>query len=66
MSPPGWVWTPDQSGPFYTILGVFLILAAGRDPFEHRGLIWFTVRSSAAHAASCWSRPWLTKASVAV
>ena len=54
--PAGWAWGHGHSHHemmivgVYAILGVFLIRAA-RDPEAHRSLIWFTVWSSAAHAA---------------
>jgi hypothetical protein len=32
----------------YSVLGVFLLLAA-KEPLRHRSLIWFTVWSSVAH-----------------
>jgi hypothetical protein len=54
--PSGWAWTPDQAEfrvmilGIYATLGIFLILAA-RNPMAHRSLIWFTVWSSAVHAA---------------
>jgi len=57
--PSGWSWhhgAPYQSTYFmmivgvYATLGVFLILAA-RNPRAHVSLIWFTVWSSAVHAA---------------
>jgi hypothetical protein len=57
--PSGWSWhmgAPYTSDYFmmivgvYAVLGVFLILAA-RDPLANRSLIWFTVASSAVHAA---------------
>jgi hypothetical protein len=34
----------------YATLGIFL-LAAARDPSAHKSLIWFTIWSSAVHAA---------------
>ena len=52
----GWGWgtTPSDLMPMmvglYFVLGVFLIIAS-RDPLRHRSLIWFTVWSSAVHAA---------------
>ncbi len=57
--PSGWAWhhgAPYESQYFmmivgvYATLGVFLILAA-RDPAANTSLIWFTVWSSAMHAA---------------
>jgi hypothetical protein len=57
--PSGWAWhagPPMASHYFmmivgvYATLGVFLILAA-RDPAANASLIWFTVVSSAVHAA---------------
>ena len=54
--PSGWAWTPPQAEyqvmilGIYVTLGVFLLLAA-RNPMAHRSLIWFTVWSSAVHAA---------------
>ncbi|MEW9572598.1 DUF6632 domain-containing protein [Rhodanobacter sp. Si-c] len=49
-----WVWQhADDLVPMflslYVTLGVFL-LAAARNPAEHRSLIWFTAWSSFAHA----------------
>ena len=57
--PSGWVWA--QGHPHsqhylmmiigvYATLGVFLIIAS-RNPYAHKSLIWFTVWSSAVHAA---------------
>jgi hypothetical protein len=54
--PSGWTWGHGHSRylmmilGIYATLGVFLVLAA-RDPYADRGLIWFTVWSSAVHAA---------------
>jgi hypothetical protein len=57
--PSGWAWHPGapyQSDYFmmivglYATLGVFLCTAARR-PEAHVSLIWFTVASSAVHAA---------------
>ncbi len=54
--PSGWVWHSGHSDyplmivGVYATLGVFL-LAASRNPLAHRSLIWFTVWSSAIHAA---------------
>jgi hypothetical protein len=57
--PSGWAWhhgAPYDSDYFmmivglYAVLGVFLCLAARR-PEAHISLIWFTVWSSAVHAA---------------
>jgi hypothetical protein len=54
--PSGWTWGHGHSHYLmmilgvYATLGVFLVLAA-RDPYADRGLIWFTVWSSAVHAA---------------
>ena len=54
--PSGWTWGHGHSHylmmilGIYATLGVFLVLAA-RDPYADRGLIWFTVWSSAVHAA---------------
>jgi hypothetical protein len=57
--PSGWAWHPGapyHSQYFmmivgvYATLGVFLINAA-RNPRAHTSLIWFTVWSSAVHAA---------------
>jgi len=54
--PSGWAWQPEQPAylhmilGIYATLGVFLLLAA-RDPARHLSLIWFTVWSSAVHAA---------------
>ena len=57
--PSGWAWhdgAPHASHYFpmiaavYLVLGLFLIRAS-RDPSRHVSLIWFTIWSSAAHAA---------------
>lgn len=54
--PQGWSWEPRQSEyeqmimGVYATLGVFLLIAS-RNPLQHRSLIWFTVWSSAVHAA---------------
>lgn len=57
--PSGWAWhhgAPYESDYFmmivglYAVLGVFLCLAA-RKPENNVSLIWFTVWSSAVHAA---------------
>ena len=55
--PSGWVWHNGHGEYYlqmicgvYAVLGVFLI-AAARDPSEHRSLISFTIWSSVAHAA---------------
>ncbi len=54
--PAGWGWEPRQPEyeqmilGVYATLGVFLIVAA-KDPMQHRSLIWFTIWSSAVHAA---------------
>jgi hypothetical protein len=57
--PSGWAWhpgSPHHSDYFmmivglYATLGVFLLNAA-RNPQSHLSLIWFTVWSSAVHAA---------------
>jgi hypothetical protein len=54
--PSGWSWYPRGShsehmiAVVYAVLSVFLLRAA-RDPLRHGSLIWFTVWSSAAHAA---------------
>lgn len=57
--PSGWAWhhgAPYQSDYFmmivglYAVLGVFLCLAARR-PEANVSLIWFTIWSSAVHAA---------------
>ena len=57
--PSGWAWhhgAPYESQYFmmivgvYATLGVFLLLAS-RDPGANSSLIWFTVWSSAVHAA---------------
>jgi hypothetical protein len=34
----------------YATLGVFLLIAS-RNPYAHKGLIWFTVWSSVVHGA---------------
>jgi hypothetical protein len=55
--PSGWVWGQVHSQHYlmmiigvYATLGVFLIIAS-RNPYAHKSLIWFTVWSSAVHAA---------------
>ena len=54
--PSGWTWHTGYSDypmmivGVYATLGVFLIIAA-RNPLENLSLIWFTVWSSAVHAA---------------
>ena len=54
--PSGWLWHGGEGKYYlqmicsiYVVLGVFLI-AAARNPSEHRSLISFTVWSSLAHA----------------
>lgn len=54
--PAGWVWHGGQGSYYlqmicgvYAVLGVFLI-AASKNPTEHRSLISFTIWSSVAHA----------------
>lgn len=52
--PSGWKWGhvpshyPAMLMGVYATLGVFLLIAA-RNPLAHRGLIWFTIASSAVH-----------------
>lgn len=54
--PSGWAWGHGHSHYFmmivgvYVTLGVFLLIAS-RNPDAHRSLIWFTIWSSAVHAA---------------
>ena len=54
--PSGWRWSPNQPQyeqmivGVYATLGIFLLLAA-RNPLRNLSLIWFTVFSSAVHAA---------------
>ena len=55
--PSGWVWGQGHPQHYlmmiigvYATLGVFLIIAS-RNPYAHKSLIWFTVWSSAVHAA---------------
>ena len=55
--PSGWVWGQGHPQHYlmmiigvYATLGVFLLLAA-RNPSANKSLIWFTVWSSAVHAA---------------
>ena len=58
--PSGWAWHSGMSHSLphylqmilgvYATLGVFLVMAS-RDPLRHLSLIWFTVWSSAVHAA---------------
>jgi len=54
--PAGWVWHGGEGTYYlqmicgvYAVLGVFLI-AAARDPSNHRSLISFTIWSSLVHA----------------
>ncbi len=54
--PSGWVWHGGHGRYYlqmicgvYAVLGGFLI-AAARNPEQHRSLIWFTVWSSVVHA----------------
>jgi hypothetical protein len=54
--PSGWVWHGGEGRYYlqmicgvYAVLGAFLI-AAARNPSEHRSLIWFTIGSSIVHA----------------
>jgi hypothetical protein len=54
--PSGWCWGHGPSHYLTMIIAVYAVLgacliAAARDPFANRSLIWFTVWSSAAHAA---------------
>ena len=55
--PSGWVWHTGHSPHYlqmilgvYATLGTFLLIAS-RNPLAHSSLIWFTVWSSAVHAA---------------
>ena len=55
--PSGWVWGQVHPQHYlmmiigvYATLGVFLLIAS-RNPYAHKSLIWFTVWSSAVHAA---------------
>jgi len=54
--PSGWAWGQGHSHYLmmiigvYATLGVFLIIAS-RNPYAHKSLIWFTIWSSAVHAA---------------
>jgi len=54
LFPAGFSWHPRGSHSeymiivIYTVLGIFLLLAA-RDPLRHRSLIWFSVWQAAAH-----------------
>ena len=54
--PSGWTWGQGHSHYLmmiigvYATLGVFLMIAS-KDPLRHTSLIWFTVWSSAVHAA---------------
>jgi hypothetical protein len=54
--PSGWTWGQGHSHYLmmiigvYATLGVFLLIAS-RNPYAHKGLIWFTVWSSVVHAA---------------
>ena len=56
MWPSGWRWHTGESHypamilGVYATLGVFLLIAS-RNPLAHVSLIWFTVWSSAVHAA---------------
>jgi hypothetical protein len=54
--PSGWCWGHGPSHYLTMIIGVYatlgaFLLWAARDPFANRSLIWFTVWSSAVHAA---------------
>jgi hypothetical protein len=61
--PAGFRWQPPQPEyeqmlvSIYATLGVFL-LRASREPLRHLSLIWFTVWSSAAHAAVMIVHAW--------
>jgi len=52
--PSGWTWGQGHSHYLmmiigvYATLGVFLLIAS-RNPYAHKGLIWFTVWSSVVH-----------------
>ena len=53
--PAGWVWHGGEGSYYlqmlvgvYAVLGIFLI-AAAKNPAEHRSLIWFAVWSSVVH-----------------
>jgi hypothetical protein len=55
--PTGWIWHGGQGAYYfqmmcgiYFTLGAYLI-AASRDPAQHRSLISFTITSSVVHAA---------------
>src|SRR5215469_10610231 len=55
--PSGWVWHTGHTSHYlqmilgvYATLGVFLLIASRR-PLAHLSLVWFTVWSSAVHAA---------------
>ena len=54
--PSGWGWEPRQPEyeqmimGVYATLGIFLVRAA-KDPLANLSLIWFTIWSSAVHAA---------------
>src|SRR5215472_18773880 len=54
--PSGWRWHTGESHypamilGVYATLGIFLLVAS-RNPLAHVSLIWFTVWSSAVHAA---------------
>ncbi|HUK88345.1 MAG TPA: DUF6632 domain-containing protein [Terriglobales bacterium] len=54
--PAGWRWIPNQPEYEQMILGIYItlgifLLIASRNPRRHLSLIWFTVWSSAVHAA---------------
>jgi len=54
--PSGWAWPTNHQDHFQMILGIYatlgvFLLIASRNPLAHLSLIWFTVWSSAAHAA---------------
>ena len=54
--PGGWSWHAGHSDYLQMILGVYatlgvFLLIASRNPLAHLSLIWFTVWSSAVHAA---------------
>ncbi len=54
--PAGWIWHGGEGQYYlqmiagvYAVLGGFLI-AAARNPSDHKSLIWFTIVSSIVHA----------------
>jgi len=54
--PSGWAWGQGHSHYLMMLIGVYAalgvsLLIASRNPYRHKSIIWFTVWSSALHAA---------------